>query len=59
MEGGMGEILTTEEYWFDSYKEAEAAAMKMMAERPCELTYWIDNHDKNHVKLTVGVGEAR
>jgi hypothetical protein len=55
----MDEIYTTEVYWFDSYKEAETAAIKMMAERPCLLQFWIDNRDKNHVKLTVGVGESR
>ena len=55
----MDEILTYEEYWFDSYEEAEAEMMKMMAERPCQLTFQIDNHDKHHVKMTVGVGEAR
>ena len=55
----MDEILTYEEYWFGSLNEATAAMMKMMAERPCLLQFWIDNRDKNHVKLTVGVGEAR
>lgn len=55
----MDEILTTEEYWFGSYKEAETAAIKMMAERPCLIQCAIDAKDPEHVKLTVGVGESR
>ena len=55
----MGEILTTEEYWFDTLEEAVAFAEQMRAERACDMYVDIDTRDPKGVKMVVGVGEAR
>ena len=55
----MKEYMTEEVYYFDSLKEAEDAMEKMRCERACDLGFRFDNHDPNHVKMIVEVGEPR